>query len=68
MNWSAAWQRWRTQTMKMNDRLIKLERRQPDNALARIRAMTDEEIEQRINTMTADQRQTAQELLNQWLK
>ncbi|MEW9658361.1 hypothetical protein AB3H12_00375 [Escherichia coli] len=54
--------------MKMNDRLIKLERRQPDNTLARIRAMTDEEIEQRINTMTADQRQTAQELLNQWLK
>ncbi len=68
MNWSAAWQRWRTQTMKMNDRLIKLERRQPDNALARIRAMTDEEIEQRIDAMTTDQRQVAEELLRQWLK
>ncbi|WP_337083594.1 hypothetical protein [Citrobacter freundii] len=54
--------------MKMNDRLIKLERRQPDNTLARIRAMSDEELDHRIDTMTADQRQTAQELLNQWLK
>lgn len=54
--------------MKMNERLIKLERRQSDNALARIRAMTDEEIEQRIDAMTTDQRQVAEELLRQWLK
>lgn len=46
--------------MKMTDRLIKLEQRQPDSALARIRAMSDEELDAAIRKFKLEEIEQAE--------
>ena len=53
--------------MKMTERLTILEKHKPDTAVARIRAMSDEELDAAIRKFKPEEIEQAERELKQWL-